>query len=364
MPIDIYSKFYAAYAPNFHPFYGTGSYWLKKAGTEQHVKNANSLYHEGKMDDANGEMANAITTLYYFAVNTASLPDTPFYIAIGLLMLAIDLAGSINKNTSEWGLAGAMQKTHENGWDIENYQFQLPEGITEDIHDILYNRLKTVSHYEAYPKNVFCKFLNRQPEDYQQTDKKMLFKAIKMLPADKQIPLLEECLNPRTALGNCCWQQQGILASSHKKGILKKNFAELKKLKPNSIALRNPVKSAYTTCAGFFGFADSGAQPESNLDLAPGKLHTSHKKMGQYLLDGEYDIVYRLDKTAILSAIKTLKKEDQIPLLTMCLNRNHILGGRFWQQEGVFECSLEKGTLKKISDMLAEYQNLANYLRL
>src|SRR5437667_352929 len=42
-------------------------------------------------------------------------------------------------------------------------------------------------------------------------------------------------------------------------------------------------------------------------------------------------------KSELFNAIKKLPIEIQIPLLKQCLDKNTILGKRFWQEEGFYE---------------------------
>ncbi|MBX3709571.1 MAG: hypothetical protein KIT56_05995 [Gammaproteobacteria bacterium] len=59
------------------------------------------------------------------------------------------------------------------------------------------------------------------------------------------------------------------------------------------------------------------------------------------------------DKSDLFDVLKELPNKKQIPLLRQCLDKNTVLGERFWKQEGVHACSKERGTLKKIQDQLS-----------
>jgi hypothetical protein len=68
------------------------------------------------------------------------------------------------------------------------------------------------------------------------------------------------------------------------------------------------------------------------------------------------DQLGEIKKETILSLIKLLDTETQIPLLKQCLEQGTVLGNHFWTQQdtSVFSkpCSLEAGSLKKIREHL------------
>lgn len=68
-----------------------------------------------------------------------------------------------------------------------------------------------------------------------------------------------------------------------------------------------------------------------------------------------YKILEQSSKQDILEAIKQLPKDEILYSLAQALNKETLLGKRFWKQEGLHKCSIEKGTLKKIKDL---YQSL------
>ena len=63
------------------------------------------------------------------------------------------------------------------------------------------------------------------------------------------------------------------------------------------------------------------------------------------LLSGE-------EKPELFKFLKKLFAIKQIPLLEQCLDKNTVLGERFWEKEGKDECNTESGTLKEIKEHL------------
>lgn len=88
------------------------------------------------------------------------------------------------------------------------------------------------------------------------------------------------------------------------------------------------------------------------LTLAP-NYETALHNLKLTLLLIEIDDLIQLTKPDLLSAIKKLAIEDQIPFLKQCLDKKTSLGMRMWANEFPWTgCSLEKGTLKQICDHL------------
>lgn len=92
---------------------------------------------------------------------------------------------------------------------------------------------------------------------------------------------------------------------------------------------------------------------QTNLGLAL-KAYVRAIELNDHI--SNYNLLVLLEanhKHVLFHAIKSLaNKDDRIALFEKALDRNHTLGARFWEQEGLSECTLKSGTLKMISDEL------------
>lgn len=73
----------------------------------------------------------------------------------------------------------------------------------------------------------------------------------------------------------------------------------------------------------------------------------------EILLSNE-KVLRDISKQTLFNIILFFPVEKQIPLLKSALEKDTVLGKRFWKKEGLRECSLEHGMLKKINERLAK----------
>lgn len=157
-------------------------------------------------------------------------------------------------------------KYYQKAIDLKNNMAHFYKGT---IHYAVGQFKETLQAYtKAYPhlnsrkklavEHDIADILQKPADMLLEVPKKTLLRAIMLLPTDKRIAILADCMNKKTALGERFHKKEGLLACSiHKKDSnLGRAYAELIKLKPDFVMDKPTTIMTYGTL-----YAPSQAEP-------------------------------------------------------------------------------------------------------